>query len=109
MSNYTFYGLLIITLYDILNVRRISMTEIDRTEEYLNNRFGYLKELDDEDLLAVREEIKTEINNLNERLADPVLTGEAKSEIENSDIYNEEEKLAYLEEIITSRGLEKTR
>lgn len=79
------------------------------TEEQLRNRFGYFEELDDEELLAVREEIKTEIENLNERLSDPRLTGEAKSEIDNSDIHFEEEKLAYVEEIISSRGLNRTK
>ena len=73
------------------------------------NRWKYLEELDDDILLDEIEKSRNEINNLIETLEDPDTNSNEKSEIRNSDLPYEEEKLQVMEAIARSRGLIKTR
>ena len=73
-----------------------------------DNRFKYLLELDDEDLLKEREESLAEIESYNEDLDDPTTGSSERSEIYN-DLRYEQDKLAAVEEIIRSRGLDRSR
>lgn len=73
------------------------------------NRWKYLEELDDDILLDEIEKSRNEINNLIEALEDPDTNSNEKSEIRNSDLPYEEEKLQVMEAIARSRGLIKSR
>ena len=70
----------------------------------MDNRWKYLEELDDDALLAERDNALAEIESYNEDLDDPSTGSSERSEIYN-DLRYEEEKLAAVEEIIRSRGL----
>lgn len=69
------------------------------------NRWKYLEELDDDILLDEIEKSRNEIDNLIEALEDPDTNSNEKSEIRNSDLPYEEEKLQVMEAIARSRGL----
>ena len=73
------------------------------------NRWLYLKNMDDGALISERDATKAEIDRLNDQLNDPYVSSSNKSEIENSDLPYEEQKLEALEALIKERGLEKSR
>lgn len=77
-------------------------------DKYMENRFGYLKELDDESLLRKKEEIVDEIEYLNAVLDDPNASSEQKSEILNSDLKYERDRLEYVGYLIKERNLSKS-
>ena len=71
----------------------------------MDNRFKYLDELSDDELLASRVELVKEIEYLLERLEIKNTNGTVKSEIQNSDIKYEREKLEYINYLIDARNL----
>ena len=71
----------------------------------MDNRFKYLDELSDDELLASRVELVKEIEYLLERLEIKNTNGTFKSEIQNSDIKYEREKLEYINYLIDARNL----
>lgn len=73
-----------------------------------DKRWAYLQELDDDTLLKERTDSIAEIESYNEDLDDPTTGSSERSEIYN-DLRYEEEKLAAIEEIIRSRGLDRSR
>ena len=68
-------------------------------------RWKYLEELDDDVLLAEIDKSRDEIDSMIETLDDPDASSNEKSEIRNSDLPYEEEKLQVMESIARSRGL----
>ena len=74
-------------------------------DEFAEKRFGYLKELDDQELLLKREEVKDEIEYLMAQLDDPKTPAQFKSEIRNSDLLFERDRLRYVEHLIKERNL----
>jgi len=70
-------------------------------------RWKYLEELDDDVLLAEIDKSRDEIDSMIETLDDPDASSNEKSEIRNSDLPYEEEKLQVMESIARSRGLVK--
>ncbi len=78
-------------------------------EQYTQNRFGYLEQLDDEALMTELEETKEEIARCEDALYDGTASGEELSEIRNSDLPYAEDKLDYLNMIAGKRGLIKTK
>ncbi|MBQ9024095.1 MAG: hypothetical protein IJ105_02605 [Bacilli bacterium] len=74
-------------------------------DKYMKNRFGYLDELDDESILRKKEEIVDEIEYLNTVLDDPNSSSEEKSEILNSDLRYERDRLEYVAHLIKERNI----
>lgn len=74
-------------------------------DKYMENRFGYLNELDDEGILRKKEEIIDEIEYLNTVLNDPHASSEEKSEILNSDLKYERDRLEYIGYLIKERNI----
>ncbi len=70
-----------------------------------NNRFVDLKELSDEELLKLKEELEQEIADYEDDLYDDSVSSEYKSEIRNSDLPFAEDKLDYVNMLVSSRGL----
>lgn len=68
-------------------------------------RWKYLEELDNDVLLAEIDKSRDEIDSMIETLDDPDASSNEKSEIRNSDLPYEEEKLQVMESIARSRGL----
>lgn len=77
-------------------------------DEYMNNRFGYIRELDDTSLLKKKNEVMAEIEYLLALLDNPKTSSEQKSEISNSDLKYERDRLEYIESQIKERNLEDT-
>lgn len=75
-------------------------------DEYTNNRFGYIRELDDTSLLKKKNEVMAEIEYLLSLLDNPRTSSEQKSEISNSDLKYERDRLEYIESQIKERNLE---
>ena len=75
-------------------------------DEYTNNRFGYIRELDDNSLLNKKKEVMSEIEYLLALLDNPRTSSEQKSEISNSDLKYERDRLEYIESQIKERNLE---
>ncbi|MCR4581581.1 MAG: hypothetical protein K5666_03630 [Bacilli bacterium] len=73
------------------------------------NRWLYLENLDDGALIAERDATIAEIDRYHEELNSPYLNSSNRSEIENSDLPYEEEKLAAIEALIRERGLDRTK
>ena len=74
-------------------------------DQYTKNRFKYIDELSDEELLAMQQESIREINNLLDIINDKKVNRMLKSEIENSDINYEREKLGYINYLIEARNI----
>ena len=72
-------------------------------DKYTENRFGYLKELDDESLIIKKEEILSEIEYLMTVLNNENTSPEEKSEIRNSDLKYERDRLEYINHLILDR------
>ena len=75
-------------------------------DDFMKNRFKYLNELNDEQLLFEKEGVKNEIQNLLSTLEDKNISHYEKSEIKNSDLPYEKDKLLYIEYLIEERNLE---
>ena len=74
-------------------------------DNYTENRFGYFKQMSDEDILKVRDELEREISEYEDELLDDSLRSDEKSEIRNSDLPYAREQLDYVNGVIDSRGL----
>lgn len=74
-------------------------------DKYTENRFGYLKELDNESLNRKKEEIINEIEYLMAVLNNPNTSQEEKSEIKNSDLKYERDRLEYINFLVLDRNI----
>ena len=77
-------------------------------DNYTENRFGYFRQMTDEDILKVREALKQEIAEYEDDLDNPSIGSAQKSEIRNSDLPYSEQQLEYVESVIKERGLIQT-
>lgn len=68
---------------------------MDKYNEYVENRFKYLKELSNEELLKEKEELEEELYDIENR----EVPSQAKTEREN-DKYYAEEKLWYINNLL---------
>ena len=75
--------------------------------EYTENRFKDFRQLSDEELLKTKKELESEIADYENDLDDNSISSSEKSEIRNSDLPYAKDKLAYIEMLIESRGLDK--
>ena len=75
--------------------------------EYTENRFKDYRQLSDEELLKTKKELEGEIADYENDLDDNSISSSEKSEIRNSDLPYAKDKLAYIEMLIESRGLDK--
>ena len=74
-------------------------------DNYTENRFGYFKQMSDEDILKVRDELEKEISDYEDELLDDSIGSEEESEIRNSDLPYAREQLDYVNGVVDSRGL----
>ena len=74
-------------------------------DNYTENRFGYFKQMSDEDILKVRDELEKEVAGYEDDLLDDSIGSEEKSEIRNSDLPYAREQLDYVNGVVDSRGL----
>ena len=74
-------------------------------DEMLEKRFGYLKELNDEDLLNKKQELINELAFLDEQINDPTTTSELRSELLNSDLKYARDKFEYVNYLVKERNL----
>ncbi len=74
-----------------------------RVDQGIENRFGYLKEKTNEELGMMEEAISNEIEYLLHILDSKDASSDQKSEIRNSDLKFERERLDYIEHILDER------
>ena len=73
-------------------------------EEYTNNRFSHITELDDEDLIETYFEVAQNLDFAQAQIDDPSVKGEAETDAYN-DRNNLREELAFILRTIEARGL----
>ncbi len=78
---------------------------MDYNVNYKENRFGYFKQMNDEDILKVKAELEKEIADYEVDLDDTTISNAQKSEIRNSDLPYAREQLEYVNIIVDERGL----
>ena len=76
-------------------------------DEGLENRFGYYREKNNEELLQEQEQIINEIEYLMFVLNNKDTSSIQKSEIENSDLIFEKEKLNFVKKVLKERNVKK--
>ena len=76
-------------------------------EEQIENRFGYLRDLTDEELKKEKEELIEDLESLNKMLNDKKIT-QAEADI-RSDIVYTKDKLEYIEKLISETKASKRR
>ncbi len=69
-------------------------------DEFMDNRFGYLRDKSLNELTAEREDLLEETNYLLELLEDKNVSSEEKSEIRNVDLKYLREKMFYVDELL---------
>ena len=78
-------------------------------DEYTENRFGYLREKSVEELQVFKEQLISEINYLSFVINDKNASSNLKSEIKNSDLKFEEERLEYVEYLLQEKEVKRKR
>ena len=78
-------------------------------DEYTENRFGYLREKSVEELQVFKEQLISEINYLSFVINDKNAPSNLKSEIKNSDLKFEEERLEYVEYLLKEKKFTRKR
>ena len=78
-------------------------------DEYTENRFGYLREKSVEELQVFKEQLISEINYLSFVINDKNASSNLKSEIKNSDLKFEEERLEYVEYLLKEKEVKRKR
>jgi len=73
------------------------------------NRFKYLQEYEDNELLSTKEKLEDELERDRQMASDPFTNSEQKSELLNSDIPYEEDLLSAITAEIEARGLDRGR
>ncbi|MEE3342614.1 MAG: hypothetical protein VZS44_00815 [Bacilli bacterium] len=74
-------------------------------DEAMENRFGYYREKTDEELENEREVIINDMEYLESILSNKDASSEQKSEIKNSDLKFEREKLKFINNILEERNV----
>ncbi len=78
-------------------------------DEFTEKKFGYYKEKSIEELEQERKEIMYEINYILETIEDKKTTSSKKSELLNTDLKYEREKLNYIDLLIQEKNNSKKR
>ena len=76
-------------------------------EEYFENRFKYMREYSTEELEALKEELAQNINVYLRKRTDNSVSSEEKSEIINSDLVYDRQRVAYINDLLNERGTKK--
>ena len=76
-------------------------------EEAYENRFKYLREYSTEDLEALKEELARDIETYLKKLTDDSISSEEKSEILNSDLIYDRQRIAYINNLLKEREIKK--
>ena len=69
------------------------------------NRFKFLLDLSDDELISAKEHLEEELENDRETANSPSISSDHRSELLNSDIPYEEEKLDAINAILSDRGI----
>ena len=74
--------------------------------EYMYNRFKYLTEYTDEELVKELDEAQDDLDYMNEQLDDPSVRSNQKTEYEETDIPHREDQIAFINMLVQQRGID---